>query len=136
LIINLPHYTIKFRQQTIGGMKVDTLLDRFIRYVKIDTQSAEESSAHPSTPGQFDLARLLEKELQELGLSNIRLSDKGYVMAELSANTGKDLPVVGFIAHLDTSPDVSDKDVFPLLFHDYDGSDLILDEAENLVIRA
>ena len=117
-------------------MKVDTLLDRFIRYVKIDTQSAEESSAHPSTPGQFDLARLLEKELQELGLSNIRLSDKGYVMAELPANTDKALPVIGFIAHLDTSPDVSDKDVFPLLFHDYDGSDLILDEAENLVIRA
>ena len=115
---------------------MDTLLDRFIRYVKIDTQSAEESSAHPSTPGQFDLARLLEKELQELGLSNIRLSDKGYVMAELPANTDKALPVIGFIAHLDTSPDVSDKDVFPLLFHDYDGSDLILDEAENLVIRA
>lgn len=116
-------------------MKVDTLLDRFIRYVKIDTQSAEESSAHPSTPGQMELARLLKQELQELGLSNVRLSDKGYVMAELPANTDKDLPVIGFIAHLDTSPDVSGKNVFPLLFHDYDGSDLILGEGENLVIK-
>ena len=115
---------------------MDTLLDRFLRYVKIDTQSAEDSAAHPSTPGQMELARLLEKELQELGLTNIRLSEKGYVMAELPANTDKDLPVVGFIAHLDTSPDVSGKDVFPLLFHDYDGSDLILNEAENLVIKA
>jgi tripeptide aminopeptidase len=114
LIINLPHYTIKSRQQTIGGMKVDTLLDRFIRYVKIDTQSAEESSAHPSTPGQMELARLLKQELQELGLSNVRLSDKGYVMAELPANTDKDLPVIGFIAHLDTSPDVSGKKCVPL----------------------
>lgn len=115
---------------------MDTLLDRFIRYVKIDTQSAEESSAHPSTPGQMELARLLKQELQELGLSNIRLSDKGYVMAELPANTDKDLPVIGFIAHLDTSPDVSGKDVSPLLFHDYDGSDLILGEGENLVLKA
>lgn len=115
---------------------MDTLLDRFLRYVKIDTQSAEDTATHPSTPGQMELARLLEKELQELDLTNIRLSDKGYVMAELPANTDKDLPVVGFIAHLDTSPDVSGKDVFPLLFHNYDGSDLILNEAENLVIKA
>jgi di/tripeptidase len=69
---------------------MDTLLDRFLRYVKIDTQSQEDSTAHPSTPGQMQLARLLKKELQELGLSNVRLSDKGYLMAELPANTDKD----------------------------------------------
>ena len=66
---------------------MNTLLERFLRYVKIDTQSAEDSSVHPSTPGQMELARLLEKELRELGLSIIRLSDKAYLMAELSANT-------------------------------------------------
>lgn len=115
---------------------MDNLLDKFLRYVKIDTQSAEDSAVHPSTPGQMELARLLGKELQELDLTNIQLSDKGYVMVELPANTDKDLPVVGFIAHLDTSPDVSGKDVFPLLFHDYDGSDLILNEREDLVIKA
>ena len=114
---------------------MDALQDRFLRYVKIDTQSAEDSAVHPSTPGQMELS-LAGKGTAELDLTNIRLSDKGYVMAELPANTDKDLPVVGFIAHLDTSPDVSGKDVFPLLFHDYEGSDLILNEAENLVIKA
>ena len=114
---------------------MDTLLDRFLRYVKIDTQSQEDSDAHPSTPGQMQLARLLKKELEELGLSNVRLSDKGHLMAELPANIDKDIPVVGFIAHLDTSPDVSGKNVKPRLFPDYDGGDLVLEEAQNLVIR-
>lgn len=114
---------------------MDTLLDRFLRYVKIDTQSAEDSAAHPSTPGQMELARLLEKELRELGLTNIRLNDKGYLMAELAANIDKNLPTVGFIAHLDTSPDVSGKNVKPVLFPDYDGNDLVLNQAENLVLK-
>lgn len=114
---------------------MNTLLDRFLRYVKIDTQSAEDSSAHPSTPGQMKLARLLEKELRELGLTNIRLSDKGYLMAELTANTDKNLPVVGFIAHLDTSPDVSGNNVKPVLFPDYDGNDLVLSQVENVVLK-
>ena len=114
---------------------MNTLLERFLRYVKIDTQSAEDSSVHPSTPGQMELARLLEKELRELGLSNIRLSDKAYLMAELSANTDKKLPTVGFIAHLDTSPDVSGKNVSPLIFSNYDGSDLVLNQAENIVMQ-
>ncbi len=114
---------------------MDTLLDRFLRYVKIDTQSDEGSAAHPSTPGQLELARLLEKELQGLGLSNIRLSNKGYLMAELPANSDKNLPTVGFIAHLDTSPDVSGKDVKPQVFADYDGQDLILNKAENIVLN-
>ena len=114
---------------------MNTLLERFLRYVKIDTQSAEDSSVHPSTPGQMELARLLEKELRELGLSNIRLSDKAYLMAELSANTDKKLPTVGFIAHLDTSPDVSGKNIKPLIFSNYDGSDLVLNQAENIVMQ-
>jgi tripeptide aminopeptidase len=114
---------------------MDSLLDRFLRYVKIDTQSAEDSGSHPSTPGQMELARLLEGELRELGLINLNLSDKGYLMAELAANTDKDVPTVGFVAHLDTSPDVSGKDVKPLLFPNYDGNDLVLNQAENLVIK-
>lgn len=114
---------------------MNTLLERFLRYVKTDTQSAEDSSVHPSTPGQMELARLLEKELRELGLSNIRLSDKAYLMAELPANTDKKLPTVGFIAHLDTSPDVSGKNVRPLIFSNYDGSDLVLNQAENIVMQ-
>jgi len=114
---------------------MDTLLDRFLRYVKIDTQSAEASNTHPSTSGQIELAILLAGELHELGLLNITLSEKGYLMVELPANTNKSLPVIGFIAHLDTSPDVSGKDVNPLLFHNYDGHDLVLNPAENRVIK-
>ncbi|PKM77974.1 MAG: peptidase T [Firmicutes bacterium HGW-Firmicutes-15] len=112
-----------------------TLLDRFLRYVKIDTQSNEDSTTHPSTHGQMELAKILETELQELGLSNIALSEKGYLMAELPANVDKKLPTIGFIAHLDTSPDVSGKDVKPQLFLDYDGNDLILNQSENIALK-
>ncbi|MBP1760874.1 MAG: pepT [Firmicutes bacterium] len=114
---------------------MESLLDRFLRYVKIDTQSAENSNTYPSTPGQIQLAKLLTGELQELGLTNITLSDSGYVMAELPANSNNILPVIGFIAHLDTSPDVSGRDVKPVLFPDYDGRDLVLNPAENTVIK-
>ena len=88
----------------------------------------------PVHPGRCSWPACL-KELEELGLSNVRLSDKGHLMAELPANIDKDIPVVGFIAHLDTSPDVSGKNVKPRLFPDYDGGDLVLDEAQNLVLR-
>lgn len=114
---------------------MESLLDRFLRYIKIDTQSAENSNTHPSTPGQMQLAKLLAGELHELGLTNITMSDSGYVMAELPANSSNILPVIGFIAHLDTSPDVSGKDVKPVLFPDYDGQDLILNPVENMVMR-
>lgn len=114
---------------------MDTLLDRFLRYVKIDTQSVAGSTTHPSTPGQLQLARLLEKELTDLGLTNITLNAEGYLMAELSANTDKKVPTVGFLAHLDTSPDVSGKGVNPLRFPDYDGADLVLNQDEDLFLR-
>jgi len=114
---------------------METLLDRFLSYVRIDTQANEESNSHPSTAGQKELAGLLAKELEKLGLSNITLNDKAYLMAEVPANTDKDLPVVGFIAHLDTSPDVSGKDVQPQIFENYDGQDLILNQAQNLILR-
>ncbi len=114
---------------------METVLDRFLRYVQINTQSDEKSGNHPSTPGQIELARMLEAELQEFGVSSIKLNDKGYLVAELPANTDKDLPTVGFIAHLDTSPDVSGADVKPQVFLDYDGQDLILNRIENQVLK-
>jgi len=113
---------------------MDTLMDRFLRYVQVDTQSNEVSTTHPSTCGQMELARMLEKELRELGLSNVTLSDKCYLMAEIPANTDKKLPTAGFIAHLDTSPDVSGKNVKPQLFANYDGNDLILNSAEKIIM--
>ena len=114
---------------------METLLDRFLSYVRIDTQANEASNSHPSTARQKELAGLLAKELEELGLSNITINDKAYLMAEVPANIDKDLPVVGFIAHLDTSPDVSGKDVQPQIFENYDGQDLILNQAQNLILR-
>ena len=84
------------------------VVDRFLRYVKFDTQSDELTNLTPSTPGQFKFAQALEKELRELGLEEISLDENGYLMATLPANTDrKDVPVVGFIAHLDTSPECS-----------------------------
>lgn len=114
---------------------METVLDRFLRYVKVDTRSDESSGLSPSTTGQMELAQMLAKELKELGLYNIRLDDRGYLMAELPANTDKDLPTVGFIAHLDTSPDVSGTDVNPQVFVNYDGQDLVLKESENIVLK-
>jgi len=119
----------------MGGILMESLLERFLRYVKIDTQSSESSYTHPSTPGQMQLAKLLVAELQKLSLTNINLSDNGYIMAELPANSNNTFPVIGFIAHLDTSPDVSGKDVKPMLFPDYDGQDLVLNPAENTVMK-
>ena len=92
-------------------MKNNTVVDRFIRYTAIETTSSETSGTHPSTPGQWELARLLQAELTEIGLQEICLSDTCYVYAKLPANSQADLPKLGWIAHLDTSPEVSGKNV-------------------------
>ena len=83
------------------------LIDRFLKYVKFDTQSDETTNLTPSTPGQFEFAKFLKRELESLGLEEITLDENGYLMASLPANTQRDVPTVGFIAHLDTSPDMS-----------------------------
>jgi len=105
--------------------------ERFISYAKINTQSKLEGSGvvFPSTPGQFDLARKLEKELQEIGLEEISLDENCYLMATLPANTEKNIPVIGFIAHLDTSPDSNGANVNPQIIEKYDGGEIILNKA-------
>lgn len=109
--------------------------DRFLRYVKYDTQSDELTNLTPSTPGQFAFAQILEKELRELGLEEITLDENGYLMATLPANTDKkDVPTVGFIAHLDTSPDMSGRNVNPRIVKAYEGGDIILNEADNIIL--
>ncbi|MDE6359683.1 MAG: peptidase T [Muribaculaceae bacterium] len=107
--------------------------DRFLRYVKYDTQSDELTNLTPSTPGQFLFAQVLEKELRELGLEEITLDENGYLMATLPANTDKqDVPTIGFIAHLDTSPDMSGRNVKPRIVKAYEGGDIILNEADGV----
>ncbi|MCC8114727.1 MAG: peptidase T [Bacteroidales bacterium] len=109
------------------------LLDRFLKYVTFDTQSDELTNLTPSTPGQMIFAQYLEKELRDLGLSEISLDDNGYLMATLPANT-EGVPTIGFIAHLDTSPDMSGRHVKPRVVRNYDGQDIVLNEKEHIVL--
>ena len=110
------------------------LVDRFLKYVSFDTQSSEENEAQcPSTEKQFNLARYLRDELHAIGLEEVEMDDHGYVYATLPANTDKKVPVVGFIAHMDTSPDCSGAGVKPRIIQNYDGSDIVLDAQENIV---
>lgn len=110
----------------------EKVLERFLKYTAIDTQSNPESKTSPSTSKQFDLARLLVKELEDLGLEDISLDERCYVMAKLPANEEGLVPI-GFIAHMDTSPDLSGKDVKPRLIENYDGGDIVLDEERGIV---
>ena len=112
-----------------------TVVDRFLQYVKFDTQSDELTNMTPTTPGQMIFAQHLEKELREMGLSDISLDDNGYLMATLPGNTGrKDVPTVGFIAHLDTSPDMSGRHVSPRIVENYDGGDITLNAEKGIVL--
>ncbi len=107
--------------------------DRFLKYVRFDTQSNESTGITPSTKGQLVLSKELEKELHGIGLEDISLDEKGYLMATLPANTDKKVPTIGFVAHVDTSPDLTGTNVNPRIVTDYDGKDITLD-AENGVI--
>lgn len=110
------------------------VVDRFIKYAKIDTQSDENNAQTPSTQKQFNLAKEVEKELEEMGLQDISLDNKCYLMATLPANTDKKLPTIGFVAHFDTSPDMSGENVNPRVIKNYAGGDIVLNEKERVVM--
>lgn len=110
------------------------LVNRFLRYVRIDTQSAEEAGVTPSTSGQLEFVRMLREELQAMRLEEITLDEHGYLFATLPANTTRTVPTVGFIAHVDTSPDVTGKDVNPRIVEDYDGTDIVLSAEARVVL--
>ena len=110
------------------------VVDRFLQYVKFDTQSDELTNMTPSTPGQMIFAQALEKDLQKLGLSDISLDDNGYLMATLPGNTDRKVPTIGFIAHLDTSPDLSGHHVNPRIVESYYGSAITLNAEQGIVL--
>ena len=110
------------------------LVERFLKYVSFDTQSSEETRITPSTPGQMVFAKYLKSELESLGLEEITLDEHGYLFATLPANTDKEIPTIGFIAHMDTSPDMSGKDVTPRIVENYNGSEIVLDAEERVVL--
>ncbi len=115
------------------------LVDRFLKYVGFDTQSDEETNMTPSTPGQMEFARELRDELEAMGLEEISLDENGYLMASLPSNMpagAPEVPVVGFIAHLDTSPDMSGRHVSPRIVKDYDGADIVLNKELGVVLSS
>ncbi|TQR43941.1 peptidase T [Paenibacillus popilliae] len=110
------------------------LIERFTSYVKVNTQSNDDSETCPSTPGQLDLARLLVDELKALGMEEVTMDENGYVMATLPANTDKDIPTIGFLSHVDTATELSGEGVNPQLVENYDGKDIVLNEAQGVVL--
>ncbi|SDM92393.1 tripeptide aminopeptidase [Sediminibacillus halophilus] len=110
------------------------IIDRFTSYVKVETQSDESVDSCPSTPGQLTLANMLVEELKEIGMEEVTIDDNGYVMATLPANTDKQLPTIGFLAHVDTATDFTGKNVNPQLVENYDGGDIVLNENRNVVL--
>ena len=110
------------------------MIDRFLKYVRFDTQSDELTDTTPSTQGQMLFARYLKTELEELGLEEITLDENGYLFATLPSNLDREVPTIGFIAHMDTSPDMSGKDVKPRIVSEYDGKDVILSEKDQIVL--
>jgi len=113
-----------------------TVLERFLKYVKIDTQSDPASSNFPSTEKQKDLSKILVEELHQMGISDAEMDEYGYVYATIESNTDKDVPVICFCSHVDTAPDASGTDVKPIIHKNYDGSDIVLPDDNNVVISA
>jgi len=109
------------------------ITDRFLKYVSFTTTSDENTNMTPSTPGQKIFARYLVEELKSIGLQEVELDTNGYVMATLPANTDKEIPTIGFIAHMDTSPDMSGKHVKPRIVVNYDGENILLNEEKDIV---
>lgn len=113
---------------------MEKILDRFLRYVAVDTQSDPESEAQPSSARQFDLLKMLCKELQDMGVETT-LDEYGYVMGSIPSNCGDKVPAVGFIAHVDTSPDASGTGIKPQIIKDYDGTDILLNPDTGLALK-
>ncbi|WP_228852071.1 peptidase T [Aegicerativicinus sediminis] len=110
------------------------LTERFISYVKIHSESDPNSETTPSTERQWDIAKKLVEDLKAIGLSEVQIDDKAYIMATLPSNIDKDIPTIGFISHFDTSPDFTGKNVNPQFQENYDGSDIVLNEEQNIIL--
>ena len=110
------------------------LINRFISYVTIDTESDPESTTTPSTAKQWDLANKLAEELKTIGMSDVTIDDKAYIMATLPSNVDKEVPTIGFVSHFDTSPDFTGANVKPRVIENYDGKDITLNETENIIL--
>lgn len=113
---------------------MEQIKERFLKYIQIDTQSDPESQTTPSTEKQWDLARLLAKELEDIGLEDVSIDENAYIMATLPSNVTHEVPTIGFISHFDTSPDYSGSGVKPMIHENYQGQDLVLSKKDNIVL--
>jgi tripeptide aminopeptidase len=112
----------------------NTVLNRFLKYIKIDSQSDPESDSTPSTHKQWDMANLLKAELEDIGMSDVSLDENAYVMATLPSNVDRDVPCIGFVSHFDTTPDFSGTNINPQIHENYQGEDIVLNEEKNMVL--
>lgn len=110
------------------------IIERFTSYVKVDTQSNEDSETTPSTAGQLTLANMLVEELKTIGMEEVSIDDHGYVMATLPATTDKNVPTIGFLAHVDTATDFTGKNVNPLIVENFDGNQIVLNKEQNIIL--
>ena len=113
---------------------MQNIIDRFISYVIIDTESDSNSETTPSTKKQWDLANKLAEELKTIGMQDVTIDEKAYIMATLPSNVTHEVPVIGFISHFDTSPDFSGANVKPQIVSNYDGKDIVLNAEKNIVL--
>tara|TARA_R110001632_G_scaffold178480_4_gene298250 strand:- start:4193 stop:5434 length:1242 start_codon:yes stop_codon:yes gene_type:complete len=115
-------------------MNKDKIINRFISYVTVDTESDPNNPAFPSTEKQWDLAKILVKELTDIGMSDITLDENCYIMATLPSTIDYEVPTIGFVSHIDTTPDFTGANVNPQIHHNYNGEDLVLNKKENIVL--
>ncbi len=115
----------------------EKILEKFLRYISVDTASDPESNSQPSTAKQLDLSRMLLKELKELGVADATLDEHGYVMATIPSNlpAGKKVPVIGFIAHVDSAPDAPGAGVNPQIIYNYNGEDIVINSERGMVMK-
>jgi tripeptide aminopeptidase len=111
-----------------------TLLNRFLTYVKVDSQSNPNSESTPSTEKQWTIAHLLKEELERIGLQDVSIDDKAYIMATLPSNVDHEVPTIGFVSHFDTSPDFKASGIKPQIHENYDGGDIMLNAEKNIIL--
>ncbi len=135
--LRAPNQELQFFKNVYICSKINTMqhiIDRFISYVTIDTESDANSSTTPSTSKQWDLANILVEELKNIGLQDVTIDDKAYIMATLPSNVDHDVPTIGFISHFDTTPDFTGANVKPQIIPNYDGKDIVLNAAQNIIL--
>lgn len=134
IIILESYIKVLYRRKKVGGQAMDALVKRFLKYVSFDTQSDENSDSCPSTRKQYEFGKYLVEELREIGLEDAEIDENGYVYATLEGNIDKKVPVIGFIAHIDTSPDMTGANVKPRIIEKYDGNDIVLNSEKNIIM--